>query len=366
MTSAAANPLQRRDRLERYRRLRAQLDPTGDPAHSIATAYVASPAALSQRVAGELALSPTSSHLLIGGIGSGKTTELLAVQAQLPRIDEEMHGVYIDVSKDNDVAQITCEQIMQTIGSAIASMASDPDAIDEANKILQLLAVGAPVSLKPLVTAIFPYGHVVVLLDGLDRLYDMQVFEQAVTRTVEGLHDLGVGVVVIGPLRALYGLDRAIAERFDSLHYQPWIDSDFSTEGQAFLVDVLSRRVGDDTFTADAIGALVHASGGVVRDLLALAQSACVEAYLDGADEVGMREIAAAVDTFGRKHMQGLWPAEIKVLQRVRANGSFVETSERDLALLMTRRVLEYRSENRPRYAVHPTIENLLAELAGR
>ena len=34
MTLAAANALQRKDRLERYRRLRAKLDPTGDPAQA--------------------------------------------------------------------------------------------------------------------------------------------------------------------------------------------------------------------------------------------------------------------------------------------------------------------------------------------
>jgi hypothetical protein len=53
-------------------------------------------------------------------------------------------------------------------------------------------------------------------------------------------------------------------------------------------------------------------------------------------------------------------------LQRVRINGSVLHTSEEDLALLMTRRVLEYRGQGPVRYAVHPTIERLLAELGAR
>lgn len=110
------------------------------------------------------------------------------------------------------------------------------------------------------------------------------------------------------------------------------------------------------------IAALVHASGGVLRDLLALAQAACVEAYLGGVEQIGAREVAVAIDTFGRKHLQGLRPAELEVLQRVRTKGSFVHTSEDDLALLMTRRVLEYRNHH-VRYAVHPTIRDLLASL---
>ena len=73
-----------------------------------------------------------------------------------------------------------------------------------------------------------------------------------------------------------------------------------------------------------------------------------------------------AIDTFGRKHLQGLRPPELEILQRVRANGSFLHTSEDDLALLMTRRVLEYRGGGPVRYAVHPAIERLLAELGDR
>jgi hypothetical protein len=102
----------------------------------------------------------------------------------------------------------------------------------------------------------------------------------------------------------------------------------------------------------------------VLRDLLTLAQSACVEAYLDGGDQVESTEVAAAIDTFGRKHLQGLRPAELDVLQRVRTKGTFVQASEDDLALLMTRRVLEYREQGHLRHAVHPTIESLLEGLA--
>ena len=366
MTPAVADALQRKDRLERYRSLRARLDPTGDPAHAMASSYVTSSRAVSTRIAGELALSPVSSHLLVGGVGSGKTTELLAVQARLPQIDEGMRGVYIDVSKENDVARMTSTWIMLEVGAALANMASEPEAVAVANEYHRAVRDwDGPPSLEPLLTALLgPSEHIVVLLDGLDRMYDMQRFDEA-TRAIKTLNSLGVGVVLVGPLRAMYGLDRALTERFDSLHYQPWIDVARSAEGHEFLMNVLNKRVADDTFSADIVGVLVEASGGVVRDLLTLAQSACVEAYLDGADRVGKTEAMAAIDTFGRKHLQGLRPAEIQALQRVRTKASFVHTSDDDLALLMTRRVLEYRTDHQLRYAVHPTIVGLLEELAG-
>lgn len=64
--------------------------------------------------------------------------------------------------------------------------------------------------------------HVVVMLDGLDRIADLQAFEQLVVQDVKTLSLLGVGSVLVGPLRVLYGLDRVLTQRFDSWHYQPW------------------------------------------------------------------------------------------------------------------------------------------------
>lgn len=207
--------------------------------------------------------------------------------------------------------------------------------------------------------------HLVVLLDGLDRISDLVAFDQLVDHDVKTLTSLGVGVVLVGPLRALYGLDRVLVQKFDSFHYQPWIDVTRDRASHDFLAGVLTTRAAE-AFDEPAIARLVEGSGGVLRDLLSLAQSALVEAYMAGANRVGAHEVDDAIVSFGRKHMQGVRAAELDVLQRVRTQGSFLQTSEDDLALLMTRRVLEYRADKNPRYAVHPTIAPLLQELAQR
>jgi polynucleotide 5'-kinase involved in rRNA processing len=67
------------DRLARFRRLREQLAPARDPASAL-EAYVDRPHAVSRRIAAELELGPDSTHVVIGGVGSGKTTELLTVK----------------------------------------------------------------------------------------------------------------------------------------------------------------------------------------------------------------------------------------------------------------------------------------------
>jgi hypothetical protein len=398
MTAVAANPLHRKDRLERYRSVRARLDPSGDPAAAMASAYVALPRAVSARIVAELALAPTSSHLLIGGVGSGKTTELLAVQSQIGGVDEQIRGLYLDVSKRHDIARMVPGAIAVQVGLALARALNGEDVLLHTEQLDEIAdgywaddewpeagdgyrvpgilispdqvednVLRALIPLQKLLAlAHRTHRHLVVLLDGLDRMTDVQAFDQLVANDIKAMIGLGIGVVLVGPLRTLYGLDRTIVQRFESFHHQPWIDVDQSPEGHAFLVDVLRRRVPEDMVDGDSIEALVRASGGVLRDLLALAQAACVEGYLSGAEQIGAREVSAAIDTFGRKHLQGLRPAELEVLQRVRTKGSFVQTSEDDLALLMTRRVLEYRNHNAVRYAVHPTISDLLASLGDR
>jgi hypothetical protein len=394
----AATPASSRDRLEHFRRLRTRLDPTGAPEEAMEELYVELPGSVSSRLAAELSLAPRSTHLLIGGVGSGKTTQLLAAQRLVSQI-HDVRALYIDISKRHDIAKMAPGVVAVQVGLELAAALKgsldvkpfaerlheiangywapweayeSPDTEDIVPGILvspEQIAESVRGSLEPLEGLLGVLrgttAHLVVMLDGLDRITDLQAFEQIVIHDMKGLASIGIGVVLVGPLRALYGLDRTITERFDSFHYQPWLDVQQVPDGRAFLMDVLRRRVPAHTFSDAGIEAIVLASGGVLRDLLTLAQTACVEAYLDGSDRVEAAEVAKAIDTFGRKHMQGLRPAELEVLQRVRTKGSFVQTSEDDLALLMTRRVLEYRNQGQLRYAVHPTIEKLLQELAG-
>jgi len=356
---------------------------------------------VSVRIAAELALAPSSTHLLIGGIGSGKTTQLLAAQKLVSQI-HDTRALYIDVSKRHDIAKMVPGVIAVQVGLALDEVLAHCGMSDLAKKLHEIahghraprepdprteqlnssgyvpgilvasepLAERVEQSLQPLVDLLnlseWESSHLVIMLDGLDRMADITSFEQIVIHDVKALSSLGIGVVLVGPLRVLYGLDRTITEHFDSLHYQPWLDVKQDPDSRTFLHDVLRKRVPEQAFSDTAIDELVLASGGVLRDLLTLSQVACVETYLRGADRVEDAQVAAAIDMFGRKHLQGLRPAELEVLQRVRTKGSFAQTSEDDLALLVTRRVLEYRKQGQPRHEVHPTTEKLLAELAGK
>ncbi|KYF95004.1 hypothetical protein BE17_47545 [Sorangium cellulosum] len=396
----AAQTISGSDRLDRFRLLMARLDPAGDPARALAAGfYVAPTGSASTRIAARLALASTSTHLLVGGVGSGKTTQLLDVKRRLDQLADTC-ALFIDVTRRHDIDKLMPGVIIVQVGlvlaDALASLGEkrgedaamtlrtqahgynyDPDMSDddylvhvpgllvppEARLAESVRDASEPV--KQLVALLHArWKHIVVLVDGLDRLVDMVAFEQLVENDVRALAALGVGVVLAGPLRSLYGVDRTVTQRFDDFHYQPWIDPS-DGEGACFLANVLRRRLPEDALDEQGLEALVQHSGGVLRDLIALAQLSCVEAYMGDSEAIGLYQADSAIDTFGRKHMQGLRPEEIEVMQRVRTKGLFVQTSDDELALLMTRRVLEYRSNGRPRYVVHPTIDPFLREMAG-
>ena len=394
------------DRLVRFRTLAGRLDPAGDPARALAEElYVRPSEAAGSRIAAELEIAPSSSHLLIGGVGSGKTTELLGVQSRLNHIGDT-RAFYLDVTRNHDIAKVVAGVVAIQVHLALVEALVAVEEAEEEKRALEndlsrlrstahgywtdpfsdddeplihvpgiLVPPDAQIAeqvrdmvelMKPHLTALRAISpHVVVLIDGLDRLTDMSAFEQIIKHDIKAMASLGVGVVLVGPLRSLYGIDRTIEQRFDRTHYQPWIDLSSSPNAERFLSEILRKRLPADVMDDQALVALVQHSGGVLRDLIALAQLACLETYLDGSDLVGLYQADSAIDSFGRKHMQGLRSNEIEVLQRVRTKGTFVQTSEDDLALLMTRRVLEYRVNGRPRYAVHPTIARFLAEMAG-
>jgi hypothetical protein len=401
------------NRLVQFRALRAKLDPAGDPSRAIdAGLYVARSSSVSKRIAAGIALAPATSHLLVGGIGSGKTTELLAVKRELDATGDIL-PMYIDVTKRHDISKLSPHSVVIQVaydltdkllssefhldtnarssveahkvrvsaeafgevlfghdidafehdpdwhdGLEVDGILTPPDSMTKATarlerllkKTLDFLTVAAPEKL------------LTVLLDGLDRVTDLSAFEQVIGTDIKLLGALGIGVVIVGPIRAQYGMDRTIFDQFAEVHQQPALDASTPAD-RDFLKMILRKRLAESELTTAGLETLVVGSGGVLRDLMSLAQSACVEAYMDGSQVISQKHAEAAIDAFGRKHMQGLRATELDSLKRLLKKGTFVETSEDDLALLTTRRVLEYRASGSSRYQLHPTIVPFIAGL---
>ena len=208
---------------------------------------------LADIIAGQIAIQPTST-LLIGGIGSGKTTELLEHKIPsdrlcldlLDRINEleDTYAHYIDVSLYADISQMKPGVLLAVAGVALSEMTQEIDDRElrlSENKIRRL-AYGykeqkvstppgpfnrkppndddfikhggiitvqpeEPSKIKQLLEAIDvvkqaaaeKYGNIVLLLDGLDRLHEADTLAQIVP-DAKILSEHGIGVVLVGPI----------------------------------------------------------------------------------------------------------------------------------------------------------------------
>ena len=124
-----------------------------------------------------------------------------------------------------------------------------------------------------------------------------------------------------------------------------------------FLVQVLRARAPEQILPEGPAEKIAELSGGVLRDLISIARSAGEEAYLAGADKIEISHVLLASEAFGRNLVLGIDRDGLKILRQVHKQGKFVPTSDKEMSLLATRRVLHYAPN---RFRVHPTIVPLL------
>lgn len=396
---------QRRDR---FRQFMENLSATGSPpANGLSKFYVPRPGiSIGQKIAKRVELQPAFSHLVVGGVGTGKSTQVILAQ-QLINEGPDARALYVDVSQEHDLAQLQAGVLTVIAGLAITRhLEQEGHTLDRNARQFQRWAKGytewyssdddpdfepdfeppnerlTAVTVKPVIVPPEPpltpklKSHAdalkllvemavgieskqfVVVFDSLDRLVNMSVFDAVVSEDIRAIRQCGVGVVAVGPLPVVFGSNRVIADRFDYLDQVPAVD--FSSRAEAdFLRDVIWSRVPREMVDAEALSALIRSSGGVLRDLILLAKAAAEESYVSGADSIGMQQVATAADAFGRRLMLGLDEDDLEILRRVKKRKQFVQTSDREVALLVTRRILEYGA-GLPTYAVHPTIAPLL------
>ena len=353
-----------------------RFEPSADPLDAVTRGfYVPRPGrSIAEQLAARFELKPSASHLLIGGVGSGKTTQLLVARERLAR-NEDVRALYIDVSRYMEPANFwDSDDLLAIVGiELIYSLTPHEQARHQSllrgfKYSIEVESPGDHIlagKLEEIIGERGRRGHEYILfIDALDRLSNLERFSKIVESAVATLRAFDLGVVLVGPLTALYGIERVILDRFDRVWHLPSVDVQDDEQGRGFLRDVLRARDTHNLISGAAVEKLIRLSGGVLRDLMTLTQISGEEAYVDGAEKVESRHVDLAADAFGRKHLVAVDSEQLSALQGVRTKGTFVQTSEKHLALLATRRVLEY-TNGQPRFAVHPTIEPLLAQIAG-
>ncbi len=399
-------------RLQRFRAYMARMNPVADPAAAIREGLYVAPPGLSvaDELATRLELEPASTHLVLGGIGSGKTTELLRAAERLKASSRETGDLleYVDISQKHDLDASTLSGVLVAlVGLSLAEHIRRYDVPDAKSReavainLLRRHANGYDVSMPknrepkgaddndappdhmvhvrgalvrpetpiphnlhglviPLqqLRAAYPGNgnHIVFLFDSLDRLPSPERFHEAVRDDLRVLKAAGIGVVVSGPIRFMVGTDRAISDLFDHTHFRLATDPT-QLNGRTFLTTVLRLRAEPEFLPDECLDLLAGASGGVMRDLIALAKRAGEEAYAAGHDSITMADTNRAIDAFGRSLAIGLDDLQVKKLRHLQEGAGFVVRGEADLSLLETRRVLHYEQS---RWVVHPALAPLL------
>jgi hypothetical protein len=381
----------------------AAFEGAANPSEAIESGYyVHAPGKLLvDTISGRIALRPSSSHLLLGGIGSGKTTQLLVACQQINEI-EDTHAIYVDVSLYTDISQITSGVLTAIAGVELAKLIEDSedeniiqsidsihtlangytyyyDGYDDYDSDSDLISIkgiipkksegyGIRLDLLELVSKLTKaasekYGNIVFLFDGLDRLDDTKVFIKLVYSDAKAISSVGIGLVLVGSLTAIYGNYRDTVDKsLDYFCYQPFFDVENDLEAYNFFEKIIQTRSSEDFIEESAIKILILSSGGVLRDFITLTQASIEETYLSGEDQVGQKQVLKAVDSFSRSQLLGVSDKELIILDQVIKTKTFIPRTDEDFRLLVRRLILEYR-EPKISYAVHPAIKQILEQI---
>lgn len=353
-------------------------------------------------------LTRGSQMALVGGIGSGKTTELLLTQKELSRHSDAVN-IFVDMADYADLSEISPGAILATAGIQLyrhlvkkAGNRKLPDAVRAAWVKLRELAFGktkwidpeafdpydgesgddrVPVTvpgvmklrhpalrhqvaeiLGQLVTIASPLledeAQVTLLVDGLDRLIRPELFREFAEQDLQALKGTKISVIIAAPLLLWYDKSRFLQDYFDVVKHIPAAAA--GPRSSAFLRQILERRSALDLMDRTEIAAIAKYSGGVLRDLLTLARSSAEYAYRDAEDRIGRGHVNAAIKQLGNRYLVGLGDTQKRLLRRLIGHGEFPIENSTARELLVNRQVLEYFKGGVDYFAVHPVLTRIL------
>jgi Cdc6-like AAA superfamily ATPase len=394
-----------KNRLELFRSQIAAFDGAADPMSAISKGYFieephqSSTNALFKRIS----LRPQSKILLIGGIGSGKTTQLLKLQQLFQQApDTGIYSHYIDITKytkPNDLKVGTLDAIValeliklfeekefsvdkgskdyiqefaygyivmdddeppddyyysrKEVPGVLSSSPRSSDSLDRLAQVLSDLIGNFQTKFKQK-----PY----FLFDGLDRVDELKKFTTMVS---SDLQNAEIGFAIVGASSLLYSsFVDSVDSIFNHIEYRSAFDVKQDEEAYDFFESVLRVRSGKDFFNPVALLNLTKLSGGVLRDLINLAQESIQEAYLADAETIGREHVKKAVSSMGRAKILGLNNKQYSTLKNLVNSKIDIPTSPEEIYLLSTGKILEYRFPER-RFDLHPVLKEVLVGLKG-
>ncbi len=385
------------DLLQTYRDFMARMDIASKPERTFERGfYVPRQNFRIKDTVTRLLLEPNSTHLLVGGIGSGKTTELLQGCALINQ-HKDTKAIYIDVSEKQQLDKLEPGVLLALVGLELVSLLGPfashdgrerahfigdlargyvedyPDSgnPDDGDYVPGIVTPPGPKddNVRALASSLMalkraeqkPWPHVVVFLDSLDRIHDPAKLEEVIKEDVAALKRLEIGVLLVGPLQFQDSMGFKIADHFDTDTRLPDIDVERDQEGRDFLFKVLRTREAAQLLPDETCSALVQMSGGILRDLLKLAKQAGQRAFMADAPHITPAHVQAAAEQEGRKLLFGVTEVSLGKLKALAKGERFILATKEDQTLLESRRIIGYQSDDgQMRYVLHPVMQSLL------
>jgi hypothetical protein len=375
---------------------------------------------LYRNLAARADLEPGSQQLLVGGVGSGKTTEMLLARRWL-LAQAHVLPLYIDVSKATDLGGLNTGSLVASLGLSIAAhlapgfkdygpggklkaelggpfdklwsyaygkfervyvaegddFPDDFDLDDSEDEKGHYTFKRIPGKLRPPMPSLereiqdireplaefLSYlrktqREIVVIFDGLDRLLDATKFWSVVHQDLRLLRQLKVSVLATAPLSVLFGagVGQSISDHFDRVHHLSVIAS--GPENTS-LQSVLEKRRASELLNLQEADSICYYSGGVLRDLISLSRDAAEEAYVSDRDSITADDVKKVVHQLGTGYLRGLGPRAIQTLLQLQNSKSFDVSLPANVELLLTRRVLECSSTD---FRVHPALLSVIPQ----
>jgi hypothetical protein len=377
--------------------------------------YVNLPNSPIEEITGRVALRPSSVHLLFGGIGSGKTTQLLLTQQALNEL-EDIKAIYVDVSLVTDISDLQSGALIAIAGIELIKIldeyhggaAADTDNIrkmfekvlDGNNETVTRYIHTSPQSRFPTIGSVQLGGiqdpatqgftttqkresrvsilqafdkinrsikekiteKIIFLFDSLDRLKEPKIFVNSALDDVIEIRKYEIGSILVGSIVTPYTERVSIAEIVGKFDFLPYLDVLENTEVLHFFTEIFKARDPESFIASEARELLIFNSGGVLRDLMSLCQTAIEEAYMDGSEMITEQHAKQAILAIKRSKIIGLTDSSIEILSEVMTENSFSPRTAEDFDLLLTGHILEYRYPRR-RFVVHPILVPILEKM---
>ena len=210
-----------------------------------------------------------------------------------------------------------------------------------------------------------------VIVDGLDKMLDQNQVRDLFCQGANALMAPGCRVVYTVPLALYHTNDfqqvRMSFPRNFPLPNVKTVEQDETPcpEGRKALLEVLDCRLMPGLVAPEAAGRLVEQSGGLLKELIALARSAVLRArHVRGEQgSVQVEDVARAARQVRNTYRGNLTQDQYKELERTHSGGWFVN-SEVARSLLHNLSLLEYDGGD-AWWAVHPIVRPLLEERRG-